>query len=303
MDRFEAMRMLLLAIDRGSMSAASREMRVPLPTFSRRVSELETLLGTRLLVRTTRSLSLTEAGAAYVQAARAIVVQVEEAERVAAGEFVTPRGELVLAAPVAFGRLRILPVLRDFLAEFPDVTARLALSDRNAHLVDDHVDLAVRIGTLSDSAMVATQVGRMRTVVCASPALLAGHGTPPSPHALAAIPVVGFDMFQTATAWRFRDPQGGAMVEVSVRPRLSVSTAEAAVDAAEAGLGVTRVFRYQAEAAIARSGLEVVLEEWEPEPAPVHLLRPAGDRVPLKVRRFLEFAAPRLRAALGGPTS
>ena len=293
--------MLLLAVDRGSMSAASRELRVPLPTLSRKISELEALLGTQLLVRTTRSLSLTDAGAAYAQAARTIVAQVEEAEQRAAGEFVTPRGDLALTAPVAFGRLHILPVVQEFLAQFPDITVWLTLSDRNAHLIDDHVDLAVRIGALSDSAMVAAQVGQMRTIVCASPALIARHGAPAQPEDLASLPIISFDMFQPAVRWTFRQPGGNLPIDVRIRPRLSVSTAEAAVDAAAAGVGVTRVFRYQAAAAIARGTLAVLLENWEPATLPVTLLRPASDRVPLKVRRFLEFAAPRLKAALAEP--
>ena len=170
MDRLEAMSMLLLTVEKGSLSAAGRALGVPLPTLSRKISDLETLLGAKMLVRSTRKLTLTDAGEAYVASARRILEQVEDAERIAAGEFVTPKGELVLAAPVLFGRLHVLPIVNAFLASFPEIDIRLLLSDRNVHLVDDRVDMTVRIGSLPDSTMVATKIGAMRTVVCASPA-------------------------------------------------------------------------------------------------------------------------------------
>ena len=171
MDRLEAMAILLRVADRGSFSAASRELGVPLPTVSRKVNELERHLGTRLLVRTTRKVALTDAGATYAASARRILEEVDETERVAAGEFQVPRGELILTAPVFFGRLHILPIVTDFLAAFPEIDVRLVLSDRNLHLIADHVDMAVRIGTLPDSRLMATRVGTMRTVVCATPCL------------------------------------------------------------------------------------------------------------------------------------
>lgn len=297
MDRFEAMSMLLLTVERGSMSAASRDLRVPLPTLSRKLSDLEALLGTRLLIRTTRKLTLTDAGIAYVAAARRIIDQVDEAERAAAGEFVAPKGELVLTAPVLFGRLHVLPIVGEFLATFPEIDVRLRLSDRNVHLIDDHVDMAVRIGALPDSAMVATRVGVMRTVVCASPALLAGHGEPTSPQALAELPCVAFEMMGPAS-WPLHDAETGREVNIPIRPRLSVSTAEAAVDAAIAGVGVTRVLQYQAANAIASGALRIVLPEFEPAPLPVNLVHANRGLMPIKMRSFLDFSAPRLRSRI-----
>jgi DNA-binding transcriptional LysR family regulator len=298
MDRFEAMGLLLRVVEKGSLSAAGRDLRIPLPTLSRKISDLETLLSAKLLIRTTRRLSLTDAGATYVAAARRILDQLEEAERDAAGEFTTPKGELVLTAPILFGRLHVLPVVTDFLETFPSIDIRLILSDRNVDLIDDHVDMAVRIGALPDSSMVATAVGSMRTVLCASPRLLAGHALPKTPEDLARLPCVTFDMQAPAASWPMRHGGSSANTDVPIRPRLSVTTAETAVAAAETGVGVTRVLHYQAADAIARGTLQIILPEYETEPLPIHLLHASRGLMPLKMRSFLDFAAPRLRAGL-----
>ena len=178
MDRLEAMSILVAAVEAGSFSAASRKLGVPLPTVSRKVAELEARLNTRLLVRSTRKLALTDAGAAYFAACKRILEQVGDAETEASGEYVTPKGDLVITAPIVFGRLHVLPTVSDFLASFPDINVRMVLSDRNVKLVDDHIDLAVRIGALPDSSLIATRVGSVRRVVCGSPRYFAAHGTP-----------------------------------------------------------------------------------------------------------------------------
>lgn len=302
MDRLEAMSLLLLTVEKGSFTAAAKALRMPLATVSRKVAELEARLGTRLLLRTTRKLALTEAGVAYVAAARRILEAVDAAEQAAAGEFSAPKGELVLTAPVMFGRLHLLPVVTDFLAAYPEIDVRLLLSDRTLHLVEDQVDMAARIGALPDSGLIATRVGEMRTVVCASPAFLAAHGAPASPGALADLPCVGFDRETTAAGWSFRAP-GGGRIEAPVRPRLSVTTAEAAIFAAVRGVGLTRVLHYQAAEAVAAGVLRLVLEAFEPEPRPVSLLHAPRGALPLKMRAFLDFAAPRLREGLRALTS
>jgi DNA-binding transcriptional LysR family regulator len=299
MDRLEAMAILLLTVDKGSFSAAARELRMPLPTVSRKISELESHLGTKLLVRTTRKLALTDAGAAYIAAARRIVDEVEEAERVAAGEFNTARGELILTAPVLFGRLHLLPVVTDFLAGFPEIDVRLVLSDRNLHLVEDHVDMAVRIGPLPDSSMIATRIGAMRTVVCASPKILADHEPPKMPGDLATWPCVSFDMLSTMSSWPFRSKGSDEITHVAVRPRLTTSTAEAAVWAAVQGVGVTRVLHYQCAQALQDGSLHIILPDFELDPVPIHLMHAGRGTLPLKMRAFLDFATPRLRERLG----
>jgi DNA-binding transcriptional LysR family regulator len=298
MDRLEAMSVLVAVVETGSLSAASRRLRTPLPTVSRKLAELEAHLGTRLLIRSTRKLSLTDAGADYVAACRRILEQVGDAERAASGEYSAPRGELILTAPIAFGRLHVLPTVAAFLASFPEINVRLVLGDRNARLIEDDIDMAVRIGALPDSSMVATRVGFVRRVVCGSPGFFAGHGTPKRPEDLADLACVTFDALASPTAWRFPTPDAKAERPVPIRSRLSVNTAEAAVDAAVAGLGVTRVLSYQAAQAVRDGTLQIVLAAFEPAPLPVSLLHAAQGSLPLKMRAFLDFAAPRLRQAL-----
>jgi DNA-binding transcriptional LysR family regulator len=295
MDRFEAMSLLLTVVEKGSLSAAGRALRVPVPTLSRKLSDLEAMLGTRLLIRTTRKLTLTDAGVGYVAAARRILEQLDDAEREAAGEFTTPKGELVVTAPILFGRLHVLPVVADFLATFPEINVRLILSDRNVDLVSDHVDMAVRIGALPDSSMVATRVGSMRTVVCGAPGLLARHGTPTAPKDIERFPCVSIDGFLSATAWQMRIPGAKALLELPIRPRLLVSTAEAAAQAAVMGVGLTRLFHYQVADALAAGDLRILLADYEIDPAPINLIHASRGQLPLKMRRFLDFAAPRLR--------
>lgn len=296
MDRLDAMSILIAAVEAGSFSAASRRLGVPLPTVSRKVAELEAHLRARLLIRTTRKLTLTDAGQAYLAASRKILEQVAEAERAASGEYLTPRGDLAIAAPIVFGRLHVLPVVNAFLAAFPDINVQLVLSDRNADLIGDQIDMAVRIGPLSDSSMIATRVGSVRYVVCASPEFMAAHGVPKTPHDIASLPCVTFGTVAT-TSWAFMSKRR-ALRPVPVRSRLVVNTAEAAIDAASAGVGIARVLSYQAAPAVAERRLRIVLADYEPEPLPVHLLHPAQTHSPLKLRRFVEFAAPRLKKAL-----
>jgi len=297
-DRLEAMTILLRVVDRGSFSAASRDLGVPLATVSRKVSELETHLRTKLLVRTTRKVALTDAGATYVASARRILDEIDETERIAAGEFHVPRGELILTAPIFFGRLHILPIVTEFLAAYPEINVRLLLSDRILHLIEDHVDMAVRIGPLPDSTMIATRVGLMRTVVCASPKLLAGQGVPKSPEDLAGLPCVNFEFLSPASAWPFRLKSTEGTTDVPIRPCLSVTTAEAAVWAAAQGLGVTRVLHYQCADAIKDGSLRIILANFEVELLPVHLLHAGRGALPSKMRVFLDFAAGRLRESL-----
>lgn len=298
MDRLEAMTMLLEVVERGSLSAAGRALRVPVPTLSRKISELETQLGAKLLIRTTRKLSLTDAGVSYVRAARRILEQVEDAEREAAGEFTEPRGELIVTAPIMFGRLHVLPLVADFLAQFPQINVRLLLTDRNVDLIEDHVDMAVRIGKLPDSTMVATKIGSMRTVVCASPSLLATRGVPRSPRDLQPLPCITVETPAPSLGWRFQTIGSSAPIEVPITPRLSVNTTDAAAQAAIRGIGATRLLYYQVAEAIGAGLLTTLLDAYEPEPTPVHLLHAARGQMPLKMRRFIDFAAPRLRETL-----
>jgi DNA-binding transcriptional LysR family regulator len=299
MDRLEAMSLLIDVVEGSSFSAAARRRNMPVTTVARKISDLEKALGAKLLLRTTRKISLTDTGATYLAAARRIVAEVEEAEREAAGEFSAPRGELVITAPVQFGQLHVLPVVAEFLAQFPEITVRLLLLDSNMPLLEGHVDMAVRIGRLADSTLVATTLGSMRMVTCASPGLLTDHGRPGTVDALRQLPCIVFEGPPGLADWRFADPRTEATILFHPVPRLSVTTAEAALRAALRDVGVVRLLYYQAAEAIRSGGLEVVLEAFEPKPVPVSLVHAARGQMPLKMRCFLDFAAPRLRRALG----
>ena len=293
MNLVEAMSILLSVVDAGSLSAAARRLNVPLPTVSRKLSELETHLNTRLLHRTTRQLSLTEAGATYVAACRRILEEIGEAERVVTGEFAAPRGELVVTAPVVFGRLHIVPVVAQFLAAYPEIDIRLVLTDRVVHMMDEQIDVAVRIGELPDSAMMATNVGVVRRVVCASPAYLARHPAPARPQDLATHNCISFEVLESTRAWVFGS--GKSALSVPVVSRLAVNTAEGAIAAAMLGVGLVRVLSYQVADAVREQALSVVLEPYETAPLPVSLVHKGQTPLPLKLRVFLDFVAPRLR--------
>ena len=296
MDRLDAMQVLLSVVETGSLSAAGRHLGMPLATVSRKIADLENHLKSRLLTRSTRRLELTDAGRAYVDACKRILDDVRDAERAAAGEYSLPRGELLITAPVVFGRLHVLPVVTEFLGRYPDVNVRLVLGDRVLHLLDEHLDLAVRIGALQDSSFRAVATGSVRQVVCASPAYLASHAAPQRPADIASHACVTFDTLDGQGRWRFKD--GKTALAVPVQSRLVVNTADAAIDAARAGLGLTQVLSYQADAALKAGELVRVLEDFEPPMTPVNLVFHAQQRIALKLRAFLDFAAPRLRERL-----
>lgn len=296
MDRLDAMSIFLAVIEAGSLSGAARRLGMPLSTVSRKISELEEHLKTRLLIRSSRQLTLTDASRSYVAACKRILDLVSEAERAASGEYGAPKGGLVITAPVLFGRLHVLPIVVEFLNAYPDIDIRLVLADHVVHLLDDHVDLALRIGELPDSSLVAIKVGAIRRVVCGSPAYLAAHGTPMTPDALAAHQCIMFEGLTSPDSWIFGF--GKSDGSVAIRSRLSVNTAEAAIDAAIAGLGVTRILSYQITYARRMGLLDIVLQKFEPAPSPVSLVYAAQGLLPLKLRAFLDFAAPRLKTAM-----
>jgi DNA-binding transcriptional LysR family regulator len=296
MDRLDAMATLVAAVDGGSLSAASRARKMPLATVSRKVAELEAHLRTQLVVRTSRKLALTEAGRAYVAASRRILDEIDEAERAASGEYRAPQGHLAITAPVMFGRLHVEPVVLDFLKAYKDVTVRLVLADYYVNLVEDRIDAAIRVGKLPDSSMVATRLGAVGWVTCASPTYLTRRGAPETPAALDGHTCIMFEGLYANNLWSFgRGPQ---TVTVPIRPHFAVNTADAAIAAAISGGGITRVLSYQVRDAVAAGALRLILRPFEPEPLPVHLVYAAQSQLPLKLRAFLDFAAPRLKTSL-----
>ncbi len=296
MDRLDAMQVMLTAVECGSLSKASRKLGQPLATVSRKVSELESHLRADLLIRSSRGLELTPAGVTYITSAKAILEQLNEAERAAAGEYTQPKGDLVVTAPTMFGRLHILPVVTAFLAAFPQVSVELMLTDRVTHFLDDHVDVALRIGELPDSGLIATRLGAMRRVTCASPAYLASRAVPSVPQDLADHDVISFESVSSPTTWRYWSD--GNELAVTFRSRLSVSTIDAAIDAGVAGAGVVRAVAYQVADHVRGNRLQLLLEAYEPTPRPVHLVYDKQKRLPLKLRAFVDFIVPRLRDRL-----
>lgn len=296
MNRLDSMSIFVIVADAGSLSAAARRLGMPLATVSRKVAELETHLKTRLLHRTTRQLSLTEAGGAYLVACRRILEDIGEAERAATGEYSAPKGELTVTAPVVFGRLHVVPVIAEFLVHYPLITVNLMLTDRVVHLMEEHGDIAVRIGELPDSSLMATRVGTVRRVVCASPAYLSQRGEPMHPADLAGHDCITFEVLESKRAWVFG--AGRSQVSVPVQSRLTVNTAEAAIDASALGVGLIRVLSYQVAEAVRHDALRVVLASYESAPLPVSLVHTGQAPLPLKLRAFLDFVAPRLRARM-----
>jgi DNA-binding transcriptional LysR family regulator len=289
MDRIDSVAAFVEVADRRSFAAAARALRRSPAAVTRMVAELEARLGVRLLNRTTRAVSVTEAGQRFLAGARRVLTDLDEIERAASGEGKAPRGELRVTAPILFGRLHVLPIVSDFLGRFPDVSVALTLIDRPVDLVEEGLDVAVRIGVLTESSAVASRVGGVRRVVVAAPAYLAGRRSPQRPADLRALDVIAFSGMFGTERWTFRGK------DESIKPRLVVTTAEAAVDAARGGGGITRVLSYQVADDIARGSLVRLLRSYEGDELPVHLLHPGGRHPPPKLRAFLDFATPRLR--------
>ena len=296
MDRFEAISAFTAVAEDGGFSAASRRLGMPLPTISRKVSELEAHLGAQLLVRSTRKVTLTEIGQQFLITCRRVLGELGEAEKLASGEYRVPRGELVVSAPIGLGSAYLSPIIMEFLIAYPDIDIDLRLSDRIINLVDEQVDVALRIAHLPDSSLIALKLGVIRHVVCASPAYLDERGVPETIADLSRHPCVTFTALEAPREWIFRER--GQTTRVAIKSRLSVSSSSAAVEAATAGLGVSRLLCYQAAPALAERRLRLVLRRFEPEPLPVSLVYPSGRLVPLKLRAFTDFVVPRLKQKL-----
>jgi DNA-binding transcriptional LysR family regulator len=289
MDRIEDIEVFVEVAGQASFSAAARRLNRSAAAVTRAIADLEARLGVRLLNRTTRAVSLTDAGQRFLGGVRRVLADLVEIEQAAAGQGLAPRGELAITAPILFGRLHVLPIVTMFLQDYADVSARLMLLDRPVDLVEEGLDVAIRIGSLPDSSAIATRLGQLRRVMVASPAYLERRGTPATLGDIAAHDIVVFGVLDR---WEFSEGP------VRLAPRLSVTTAEAAIDAAAAGLGVTRVLSYQAVDALRRGTVVQVLARFGAEETPVHLLYPGGAHPPPKLRAFVDFAVPRLRRQL-----
>jgi DNA-binding transcriptional LysR family regulator len=286
MDRIDAMQAFVAVADLHGFAPAARKLGLSPSAVTRLIAALEDRLGARLLQRTTRQVALTDIGARYLERARRILADVEEAEGAAEGERIRPSGRLVVSAPVGFGRLHVSPVMSAYLKRYPEVSSELRLADRMINLVEDGVDLAVRIGHLADSTLVARHVGEMRRIVVASSGYLEAHGEPKTPEAVASHETIQFGATAAPPDWRFvRD---GSEVRVTPAPRFITNSSDAAIQYAEAGGGLTRVMFYQAADALRGGRLRIVLAKFEQPPLPIHLVYPTSRLLSAKVRTFID---------------
>ena len=298
MDRLDAMSIFLTVVEAGSLSAAARQLSMPLTTVSRNIADLESHLETQLLIRSSRRIVLTEAGQSYVDGCRRILDSVAEVERAAAGESRAAKGALTVTAPIILGRLHLVPVLADFLQAYPDIDVRLSLGDRSVSLLDEGIDAALRVGELPDSALVATRVGTVHRVFAAGRDYVRRRGVPGTPAELVDHDCIGVDGFTGPGFWSLDDD-----LPIPVRFRSIVNSTDAACDMARSGLGIVSVFFHQVDPFFRDGTLCPILTDVRRKPVPVNLVRPASAYLPVKLRAFLDFVGPRLKTRLRAASS
>jgi len=296
MDRFQGISAFVAVARAGGFSSAARQLGDPLATVSRRVADLEAELKVRLFHRSTRRVELTEQGRTFYAACRRLLDDLRDAEESISGEYRAPKGDLTVTAPVGFGQQHLQPVCLEFLRAYPDINLRLLLLDRVINLLEEHIDVALRISELPDSSLIARPLGHIRMMVCASPGYLATHGTPSHPLELGAHDCIAWSALGAASSWWFRANDRDQQYPVQVR--FATTIAESAVAAAEEGLGFAQITSYQAEHALTSGRLQRVLADFECRPTPVSLVYSTSRLVPLKLRAFLDFTAPRLEDRL-----
>lgn len=294
MDKLEAMRVFVEVAECRSFVAASRKLDLSAPAVTRSIAQLERALGVRLFNRTTRHVRLTDSGARFFEDAKRILEEVEQAVATASGSYAEPRGVLSVTAPVLFGQKHIVPIMTEYLQKNPSVTVRALFYDRVSNILDEGLDVAIRIGHLKDSSIYATQVGSVQRVVCASPAYLKERGMPRYPSDLADHEIIHASTVEPSTTWRF-DSKGGKEV-VKVSPRLHCSQNGAAIAAARQGLGITRLMSYQVGEEFKNGSLERILRDYETKPLPVNIIYLEGRQANAKIRSFIDLAVARLRA-------
>jgi DNA-binding transcriptional LysR family regulator len=293
MDRFHLMQTFLAVVDAQGFAGAARKLGISPPAVTRAIAELERRLGARLFTRTTRVVRVTDAGERYADDCRRILAEVEEADEAAGGIHRTPRGRLSVTAPAMFGGMHVTPIAIEYLRRHPETSVACWFVDRLVNMVDEGADIAIRIGDLPDSSATAVQVGSVRRVICASPAYLKKHGTPRTAAELPAHTIV-LNRLSSSAEWKLLEH--GTSRSVRLTPRRMTTTNEAAIEAALAGFGITRVLSYQVIEHVRQRRLKLVLEDGEPPPWPVHVMYREGRRAASKVRAFVDLAIERLRA-------
>ena len=296
MDKLQALSVFVAVAEAESFAGGARTMGISAPSATRGVNELEESLGAPLFTRTTRVVRLTDIGQTYLEDVRGILTDLDSANDAVSGAVGRPKGMLRLTSPVEFGRIHVAPVLAEYLDHYPDVTASLLAVDRVTNLVEEGLDIGVRIGQLPSSDLVAVKVGRVRKVICGAPEYFEKYGIPQTPEDLVNHKIVTAPTLSSQTIWRF-GTSGDRTVKV--KPRLIVSSVAASTALARSGWGLTQRISYQVNADLQSGALKAVLEEYEAEPIPIHLVHHEGRRVSTKVRSFLDFARDRLRQSTG----
>jgi DNA-binding transcriptional LysR family regulator len=302
MDRFQEMQVFMAVAEEEGFAAAARRLNLSPPSVTRAVAALEERIGTQLLARTTRSVHLSEAGQLYLEDCRRILAELEEAEESAAGSYTTPRGHLTVTAPVIFGELFMTPILAGYLDVFPSVSVNALFVDRLTNMVDEGIDVALRIGNLPEGGQQVIKVGEVSQVVCGSPTYFETYGRPEHPNDLMDARIVMSSASALLTDWQFVD--AGTLLNLRPEPRLIVSANQAAISAASLGWGLTRVLSYQVAGKVASGELEVVLQAFQKPSLPIHIVYHGGARVPAKIRTFVDYCVDRLGndIALNPPT-
>lgn len=295
MDKLEAMRVFIEVADSKSFVAASRKLDLSAPAVTRSIAQLEHTLNVRLFNRTTRHVRLTDSGARFYEDARRILEDVDQAMAAASGSYAEPRGVLSVTAPVLFGQIHIAPILTEYLQLNSSVTVKAVFYDRVSNILDEGLDVAIRIGHLKDSSIYATPVGSVQRIVCASPSYLEKYGTPSHPCDLSDHEIIQASTVDPSTTWRFESPKGKTSVKVS--PRLHCTQNGAAITAARQGFGITRLMSYQIGEELKNGSLICILREYENNPLPVNIIHLEGRQANAKIRSFIDLAIARLRAS------
>ena len=294
MDRFHLITLFVAVVDANGFAGAARKLSISPPAVTRAVNELENHLGLRLLTRTTRTLRVTDAGERYVQDCRRILAEMAEADESVTGLHSAPRGRLTLSAPALFGRIFVTPIVTEYLQRYPEVAATCLFLDRVVNLLDEGVDVAIRIGELPDSSLQAVRVGQVRRLICASPAYLKNHGCPLTPDDLHQHAIVSASSVTPHPEWRLVDK--GTVRSVRLQARMTTTTNDSAVAAVVGGFGLTRLLSYQVAAHLREGRLQAVLSEYESTPLPVHVVHREGRQASQRVRAFIDLAIERLRS-------
>lgn len=294
MDRFSEMQIYIAVAESEGFSAAARRLNISPPVVTRAVAELEARLGVKLLNRTTRYVRTTEAGQRYLEDARRVLMAADEADEAAIGVNAEPRGHLTVTAPVLFGRMYVMPGIVDYLQKYPDTEISAMFVDRVVNLMEEGVDVALRIGELSDSSFKALRVGTVRRLLCASPDYIEQHGIPCTPEDLSKHKIIVASNLGSTIEWRFtRDIKA---FSVRIKPRLTVTSNDSAIEAAVNGVGIARLLSYQIAPELEQEKLKIIMAEYEAPSLPVHIVHREGRHASTKIRSFIDLMASRLRA-------